>query len=248
MKPLSTEPESPTPNSPDFGSDAGSDSRGTNLPSESSDSSPARAYRRRRDRRQSQINTGLFGLLVLGILNLAGYYALNASGPGASGSPLAPVAGPGGAAADNVSFGTATQHSTTCGDGRNATVESLPWVGAGTPPLTSQVFLEVVEQLDGDLDGGPEPTPAVTATSVCAGAPLTAAPSWYAVLRAPSGDNVAVFSYSTNWLILNHAASASIPNGSTLLLLANPALSGTSLALCVVGDVGATPVQGCANL
>jgi hypothetical protein len=190
----------------------------------------------------------VYGLLVLGVLNIAGYYAVNASGTGSNAAPIGPVPVTAGGPSDNVTFGHPAFSSATCGDGQNITVESVPWVSATVAPVTSQVFVEVVEQLDGDIDGGPEPTPAVTATSVCAGAPLDSPPSWYVVLRAPAGENIAVFSYSTNWVILSHTANAPIANASTLVLIANPQLSGTSLSLCVMGDIGTVPIQGCQDL
>jgi hypothetical protein len=209
--------------------------------------SPAREYRRRRDRNRDLIRLTVYPLLVLGLLNFGGYFAENTSGPG---SPEAPVSPPpvASVAADNVSFGSPSLHTTTCGDGRNTTVEWVPWVSARTPPVTSQLFMEVVEQLDGDIDGGSEPVPAVTPSSVCAEAPLTTTPSWYVVLRAPSGDNVAVFSYTSSWIILDHSANVRIANGSTFLLVADPQLSGTSMSLCASGDVGALSIQGCVDL
>jgi hypothetical protein len=209
--------------------------------------SPARDYRRRRDRNRALVNTAVYPLLILGLLSFTGYYAENANGPGSAGAPvsLPPVTS---ATADNVTFGTPSLHTTTCGDGRNTSVEWVPWVSARTPPVTSQVFMEVVEQLDGDIDGGPEPVPSVNATSVCEGAPLSTAPSWYVVLRAPGGENVAAFSYTTNWMILGHSSSVRIANGSTFLFVADPELSGASLSLCVVGDIGALSIQGCVDL
>jgi hypothetical protein len=203
----------------------------------------AREYRRRRDRRQAPYHMMVAALLLLGMVNFTAYYGLHAAAPGS------PNGTPTGGLADNLTLGAPSLHTTTCGDGRNITTEWVPWVGAQFVPSTNQVFVEVQELLDGDIDGGPAPTPSVTADSFCSGSPPSTSPSWYVVLRPPVGNNVAFFSYSSNWVILNHA-SADIPitNGSTLVLVANPPLAGRSFALCIMGETGARFLNACSQL
>jgi hypothetical protein len=208
----------------------------------------AREYRQRRDRREAPYRMMFAALIVLALVNFTAYYGVHAGNSGGSGGSPFGLPSSGGPS-DNVTLGTPTVRNTTCGDGQNMTTESVPWVSATVVPSTGDVFLEIVELLDGDVDGGPEPAPTVTATSVCASAPLTVAPSWYAVLQAPVGANVAVFSYSTNWIILDHsAATVPIYDGSTLVVVADPQLSGASFELCALGGPGGLSISVCAEL
>jgi hypothetical protein len=205
--------------------------------------SVAREYRRRRDHREAPYKGMVIGLVVLAAINFSAYYGLNLPSSGAVGGPSPPSGVP-----DNVTLGAASLQNTTCGDGKSMVTESVPWVNASIPPTTDQVFLEIIESLDGDVDGGPAPAPTVTATSVCAAAPLTIAPSWYVVLRSPMGPNVAVFSYSTNWVVLSGGAYAPIQDGSVLVLVADPGLSGRSFTLCALGGPSAPDINACATL
>ncbi|MGI0053100.1 MAG: hypothetical protein ACREC5_00290 [Thermoplasmata archaeon] len=186
---------------------------------------------------------------ILLIGNFVGYFGVDASPPIPSSTGGLSVPGPTGVVPlDPVTFGAPSVHSAICGDGSPEITEWVPWLSAQVPPRTNQVFLEIVELLDGDVDGGPGAGPAVNATSVCTGAPLDHAPSWYVVLRTPGGTNVAVFSYPAGWDDLG-AGAGGVPleNGSTLVLVADPGLSRLSFGLCVFGDLG-EPIQQCDQL
>jgi hypothetical protein len=176
-------------------------------------------------------------------VNFTAYYALNESS--SEGNPSnAPSSN-----IDSVYFGLTSVYATKCGDGANVTTESVAWLNATVAPSTRQVFLEVVELLDGDIDGGPAPAPMVTFSSVCADSPPATSPSWYVVLEAPDGGNVAYFSYSTGWEILDHVnGAAPISNGSRLIVVANPLLTDRSFDLCTTGIVGTETLRACAEL
>lgn len=188
----------------------------------------------------------VFALLFLGVVNFVAYYALNAPGPTSGGGSV--NSAPGGPT-DSVTLGTPSLHSAVCGNGATVTTESVTWVGADVTPTTGQVYLEVVELLDGDVDGGSAPVPTVTNSSVCGGSPLAVNPSWYVVLQAPAGANIASYSYPTGWVILDPASGTPpISNGSTLVLVSDPPLAGTSFALCAMGGIDGLSIDACAQL
>lgn len=109
-------------------------------------------------------------------------------------------------------------------------------MSASEPISTARITLEMQELIDGDIDGGPTPTPSVTADYVC-GAPLSSPwTCWYVVLQTPGGVNVAYFSYSSGWVNLNDpGAPITIANGSTMVMISVPSYAGLSFALCVIG-------------
>jgi hypothetical protein len=220
------------------------------LPPDPSTAVPSLAgeYRRRRDRRERPRRRALFAAVVVGPVILAVYYGVHAPGPGAlaAENPSLPLPH---VYLDSVTLGTPAVQNVTCGDGATVKTELVPWVNASVEPTTHQVFLEITELLDGDVDGGSAPNPTVTSSSVCAGAAPTVTPSWYVVLRSPNGTNVAVFSYSSNWVILNQASSElGIANGSSLILVANPSLAGLTFGLCALGVTEYLSLWTCAQL
>jgi hypothetical protein len=209
-------------------------------------------YRRERAqrRRPSQVLVRL--LILLAVIGLSFYY-----GPTVFASFANPPDGAGGNAPGSgtasvdpsISFGTPTVYNVTCGDGVILPVESVPWVGSNVPLATSQIYLELVELIDGDIDGAPAPPPAVTSTSVCAGAVPNTFPAWYAVLQAPGATNLGYFAYSQGWHFLNSSAtSVAIANGSALVFVQRPLPDHLSFALCVTNDLNTPPFYDCAHL
>jgi hypothetical protein len=160
--------------------------------------------------------------------------------------------GAGGAAAPPsgaLVLGTPIPATTTCTNGESAPMEAVPWVGADPPLTTANITLELVELIDGDVDGGPTPAPSVTVASVCGAPWVTGWASWYAVLQNPAGANVAYFSYSQGWVDLA-APGQPLPigNGSTLVLISDPSFANLSFGLCVLGIVGGPSLDVCAQL
>jgi len=211
----------------------------------------AREYRRRRDRRRGPYRLGAVSYIFLVVVTFAIYYGQSAFAPAAPPSVNGGGTSSGGAPARvaYLSFGTPTVQNATCGDGTVFPTVVVPWESSRVPLSTHDIFLEIVELLDGDVSGGPAPAPFVTASNVCAGSPPTASPTWYAVLQDPNGANVAYFSYSQAWVVL-HPPPSSLPiaNGSALIVVATPFLSGLSFGLCVVGGAGTAPINECAQL
>lgn len=213
----------------------------------------AREYRHRRARREPFRATVYLGVLVaLGALVV--YFAENVGpgpiGPALTGNNSTSAGGTGGPTKTiTVTFGTTAQRTVTCGDGQTFPAEFVPWQGSSQGLSTSQVFFELVELIDGDIDGGPGPVPSVTGSLVCAGAPPHTYDAWYVVLQNPVGANIAYFTYSAGWVMLEpHQLSVPIQNDSTLVFLSDPNVSGLSFGLCVLGDVGPASLDDCASL
>jgi hypothetical protein len=212
-------------------------------PRDPSTPSVAREYRRRRSAREAPYRLMVVGVVVLTLINFSAYYAVNLpSSPVEYGLP------PASATADNVTFGATSLSSATCGNGQSMVVETVPWENATVPPSTGNLFFELVESLDGDIDGGAAPSPVFNATSVCADRPISANPSWYVVLRDPGGSNIAAYSYSSGWLILDHQSSAPVADGSTLVFASEPQVSGLSFELCALGGTAYGYIYACAPL
>ena len=214
--------------------------------------SAARAYRRARARRRGPFEFLAGFAVVLAAVALVGFYgqhlppASNASAgtPGGLGAVVPPSNAP-----PYLVLGTTGHRTVTCGSGQSFSAETVQWQASQTPLTTDQLFLEVQELIDGDLIGGPAPTPAVTTDYVCAGSAPSANPSWYAVLEDPAGVNVAYFSYASGWVPLDPSVSSvHIVDGSTFVLLAVPDLSGSSFGLCFVGNEGGPSFDQCAQL
>lgn len=148
-----------------------------------------------------------------------------------------------------VDLGGPILATATCADGETTSMEAVPWLSASPALSTAVIYLEVVELVDGDIDGGPTPYPTVTTDSLC-GAPLaTPWVSWYAVLQDPAGANVAFYSYSQGWVDLGHSAQPTpIANGSALVLVSDPSFASRSFGFCVVGGPGATALRVCTPL
>ncbi len=209
--------------------------------------SVSREYLRRRDHRRLPRVGAALAVAIIGVVAGVSFYATHLPPAPAPGSPAA-TGGPSGPTI-NIDFGTTTVGNATCGDGRTAQIESIPWQSS-TPALApAELFFELEETLDGDIDGGPGPVPSVTPTSVCARAPIQVSPTWYAVLKDPNGTNFAVYAYSQGWIFLNSsAASRPVPDGSTVVMVSNPSVAGLSFALCVFGDVNLPYFTECALL
>jgi hypothetical protein len=213
--------------------------------------SAARVYRRKRDRRRVPYRVAALAYIFLVVMTFSIYYGQSAFAPSPPPSSGGGGSSSGGAPRNThyITFGDPTVHDTTCGDGTVFPTETVPWVGSRVALTTHDIFLEVVELLDGDVTGGPTPTPSVNATSVCAGAPPTSSPTWYVVLQNPSGANVAYFSYSQGWAILDPPYTpVTIANGSALVLVPFPQLAGTSFGICVLAVVGTASIGDCAQL
>ncbi len=216
--------------------------------------SPGREYLRRRERRQGPWRAAAIALVALGTVTAAVYYGENArpssgAGSGAASSGRSGPSAPASGSPVNITFGAARVSSVTCGDGRSTTAVELPWIASSPAVETDAIFLELTETLDGDVDGGPGPTPAINATSDCLGGPPSVAPNWYAVLEAPAGRNLAVYGYGLGWIFVNDSlSSVPIAPGSTIVFLSDPSYAGYSFALCVFGAEGHPYFEDCATL
>jgi hypothetical protein len=213
----------------------------------------ARNYRRAREGRRKR-STGI--VLVLTVVTLAGlvfYFGANPRGlgPGNVGNPGAGAGNGSGSTVylPSITFGSVTEWNTTCGNGQSYPVETVPWLNSNVPLSTRGMFFELVELIDGDVDGGAAPAPSISPSAVCDAATPSPFPSWYAVLQNPNGTNVGYYSYSQGWGFLNASTAAmTIPNGSALVFVQNPLPAGLSFALCALSDVGAPPFDDCAQL
>jgi hypothetical protein len=215
--------------------------------------SVARAYRRRRDRERRPFRLATATLLVLSVVSLGLYYGMGgfsggnlssqATGNDSAGGPGTEIALP------FVTFGTPVVHNATCGDGRAFPVETVPWTSSNVPISTQGIFLELIESIDGDVDGGPAPAPSVSLSDVCSSAPPNTFPSWYAVLQGPSGQNSAYYSYNQGWVMLDPSVSTiTIANDSALVFVQLPLPAGLSFELCVLSIVHAPPIDDCVLL
>lgn len=206
-------------------------------------------FRRQRDGRGRRHRTVLGVLFVAGLLALGFFFVPGASLNGSQGRSGGGSSSSAPSGSVSVVLGPAVVATTTCSDGKSATVEGVPWVSASAPVSTNQITLEIQELIDGDIDGGPTAYPSVSASYVC-GAPLVSAwTSWYAVLQNPGGVNIAFFSYSQSWVNLNQpGAGITIANGSTLFVVSDPSYAGVSFALCALGDAGAPTISVCGQL
>jgi hypothetical protein len=149
----------------------------------------------------------------------------------------------------SITFGTPVVENATCGDGTSLPVEVVPWNSSNVPVSTDGIFLELVELIDGDIDGGPAPPPAITQSQVCAEGPPTSFPAWYAVLQGPGAFNLGYYAYSQGWVFLNESVPAvTIPNGSAFVFVQSPLPAHLSFALCVLADQGYVPFDDCAQL
>jgi hypothetical protein len=204
----------------------------------------AEEYHRVRDHRRRTRGRISGSLLLVTIVVLGLYYGPGAlTHPGgssnASTQAILPVA----------TLGNTTTFNTTCGNGALYPVDSVPWVSSNVPMSTATFHLEEVELIDGDVDGGPEPTPVINATAVCAGAPPSVSPTWYTVLQSPSGSNLAYYTYTAGWVFLSPSVTQMVvANGSTLVLVADPFVGGLSFGLCVIGEVPGATYDDCDQL
>lgn len=212
--------------------------------------SAAREYRRARARRRGPYEFAVGFLVLVGVIVSVVYYATNLPSTSPALSASTSSRGGAGGIPQYILFGPPSLRNVTCGDGRNFEAEVVPWVAARISIQTDDIFLELTELIDGDIDGGPTPTPAVTASSVCAGAPPHVSPSWYIVLQSPAGVNLAWYSYSQGWVVLGSSTVTSIPiaNDSSLVLLSVPSVWGLSFGMCALGDVGSADIDSCAPL
>ncbi|HTT26628.1 MAG TPA: hypothetical protein VMH90_06700, partial [Thermoplasmata archaeon] len=191
--------------------------------------SPAATYRRNLLRRRAPWKWTA-GFLVVLIVALAAYYVIStphpagsSSGGGGGGCP-SPCTTP---VTDYVTLGAPSVSSVTCGEGGQASVEEIPWIGATAPLTTADVFLELREIVDGDIIGGSGSAPFVTRASLCPGAPPSPAYSWYVVVEDTGGANIMTFCYASGWTPVGPGPS-SIPlsNGTELFLVIAPAVAG----------------------
>lgn len=146
-----------------------------------------------------------------------------------------------------VDFGAPIVATATCLNGQSTSVEAVPWLGSSAPLSTANISVELVELIDGDVDGGPIAPPSVTPNYVCGQAFESAWAAWYVVLANPSGENLAYYSYSTGWVNLA-GVTVPIENGSSLTLVSDPSFAGLSFALCVIGHVGGPTIDSCDQL
>ncbi len=202
-----------------------------------------RSSRRRRTRRNAAVAVALVALSLLGFTLLVGPDGRLGPGSGPAG---------GGSSSGNltIDLGAPVVATTTCADGESTPLEAVPWLSASPSVTTDEVGFQLVELIDGDVDGGALPVPSVTATSLC-GAPLvTPWVAWYVVLESPTGADLADFTYSHGWIDVDGVSGAqTIPNGSQIDLLSDPAsFAHLSFGLCVVGNLGAPTVNVCAQL
>lgn len=150
-------------------------------------------------------------------------------------APAPPSAGP-----ITVLFGTPSTGSIACG-GATVPTERLPWESASRPVTTAQVAFTITEIGDGDSLGGPNTAGVATNQSLCAGNPPRGPYEWYAVLVAPSGENLATFSLQQGWIGIGGASlPLPISNGSAVEVLSTSSYAAHGDAF-VVTDPNPTP-------
>jgi hypothetical protein len=135
--------------------------------------------------------------------------------------------------------------STACGAAHNYTTEKLR-INSTTTPLTTQtITLTVVELADGDFIDSASTAPVVSATSVCVNTPPAGGISWYAVLVAPSGANIASFTYSQGWAPVGSAPfPGPVTNGSALSFVFAQSIAGLGYGVYIQGVEGGPLVAG----
>jgi hypothetical protein len=185
---------------------------------------------------------GLYLLLLVGIavLSIGIYVNALATGPAHSIGP-APVV---------VDLGPPTVGRASCGNGTMLYTEVIPWDRSSETLTTSQIYVKLVELIDGDYIGGRDPPGTVTPTSLCAADPPSGAFDWYLVVGAPQqGPYESVFCYALGWGVVGGASlSAPIPPGSSLTLVSVRSFSNNGYALAIVGAVGGPTVEGAVTL
>jgi hypothetical protein len=133
-----------------------------------------------------------------------------------------------------------------CGSSTVLHSEAIVWTNATGNLTTADIYLKLVELVDGDFIGARDPPAEVTASSACAGDPPGGAFDWFVVLGAPKGGAfLAVFSYLNGWEAVGGAPSpAPIADGSTLTVVSVRSFSNNGYGLLVQGSVGGPTVRG----
>jgi len=132
-----------------------------------------------------------------------------------------------------------------CGTPRNFSTEALR-INSTTAPLTTKLItLTVVELGDGDFINSVSTAPEVNSSSVCLSTPPVGGISWYVVLVAPSGANIASFTYSQGWAPVSGATvPAPFTNGSALCFVFAQSVAGLGYGVYVQGVEGGPLVTG----
>ncbi len=181
----------------------------------------------RKDKRRRRVRwTVAAGVVVLMVI-AAYLVVIPPTSPSRSspGSPFAGVA---------VHLGNSSLDVVTCGTGTSVIAERVPWISATTRVTTAQIVM-LVSDVDGDILSDTGPSPNVTSSNSCAGAPPEPRPlagvgndfSWYVVLSNPNGTNVAFFTITQGWVLVPAGPSTplTVANGSALTLFCTPSVS-----------------------
>lgn len=181
----------------------------------------------RKDQRRRQVRWTV-ATVIVALLVVGAYLVLLPPTPAGRSGTHSPLSG------FSVELGNASLGVVTCGSGTAVVAERVPWINATTPVSTAQIVMLVVD-VDGDVLSDTGPSPNVTSSNSCAGAPPAPRPqagvgndfSWYVVLSDPAGANVAFFTISQGWVLLAAGPSSplTVANGSALTLICTPSVS-----------------------
>ncbi len=149
-----------------------------------------------------------------------------------------------------VTLGPPVVGTVGCGNSSSLHTEVVAWENASRNVSTNGIYVKVVELVDGDYVGGPDPPATVTPTNLCAGDAPSATFDWYLVVRAPdAGPYLAVFSFVDGWTgVGNRPAAIPIANGSSLTLVSVRSYATGGYGLAIEGAAGGPVVQGAVTL
>lgn len=211
-------------------------------PAAGTPSSRAGAYRQRRAKKRTPLRLlaaeAVVFLAVVGVI-----YLVTAPKP----APPPSIAPGGGNYPGQIRIALAPPvvASTACGTSKNYSTEQLRVNSTSIPLTTKELTLVVVELGDGDFIDSASTTPMVTAGAVCVSTPPLGGLSWYAVLVAPSGANLASFTYSQGWAPVAGAPfPGPVDNGSALCFVFAQSVAGFGYGVYLQGVIGGPIVSG----
>ena len=201
----------------------------------------AQAFRREQERSR-RARWELLGDLVVIAIIVAGIYAISTARPTSPDSVyVPPPEGP----PIHVEFGTPTVGAIACDGGATAYAERIPWIGSSMPLRTGDINVRVYEIWDSDWIGDPGVVASVTPTSVCAGPAPVSMLDWYAVLAAPNGTNLLLYTDATAWAPVNSGPwNIWVENDSSIVIVTNPAIAQTGRGFAVFGFENGSTVLG----
>jgi hypothetical protein len=204
--------------------------------------SRAGAYRQRRVRKRTPFR--LLAAEIVVFLAVVGVIYLATAPKPATPPSIAPGGGnyPGQV---RIALAPPAVANSSCGTAKSYTTEALRVNSTTIPLTTKEITLVVVELGDGDFINSASTPPVVTATDVCVNTPPSGGLSWYAVLIAPSGANLASFTYSQGWAPVPGAPfPGPVDNGSALCFVFAQSIAGLGYGVYVQGVENGPLVSG----